>query len=90
MIGGSGSETDGMKRTLTSGRTVLTLPVNGEHGSRLGLLVVVFSRNAGKSSSFNPKMITNILAPALELIGEGLIVSQQLHAGTERIRRHRE
>ena len=85
MIVGPDSGTDGIKRTLTSGRTLLTLPVNAEHGSRLGLLVVVFSRNAGKSSSFNPTMITNILAPALELIGEGLIVSQQLHDDAQRI-----
>ena len=85
MITGPDSGADGIKRTLRSGRTLLTLPVNAGSGSRLGLLVVVFSRNAGKSSSFNPKMITNILAPALELIGEGLIVSQQLHERAQRI-----
>ncbi|MDH3374124.1 MAG: EAL domain-containing protein [Gammaproteobacteria bacterium] len=81
MLGEPESETDGIRRTLTSGRTVLTLPVSTENESKLGLLVVVFSRNAGKSSSFNPKIIINVLAPALELIGEGLIMSQQVHDG---------
>ncbi len=79
MLSGPDPETEGIRRTLTSGRTLLTFPVCTENESRLGLLVVVFSRNAGKSSSFNPKTVANILAPALELIGEGLIMSQQLH-----------
>ena len=79
IIAGSESGAECIRRTLTSGRTLLMLPVRGEDDVRLGLLVVVFSRNAGKSSSFNPKALINILSPALDLIGEGLVVSQQLH-----------
>ena len=67
-----------VRRTLTSGRTLLVLDVGDEHGGRLGLLVAVFSRNAGKSSAFNPKMLTNILRPAVDLIGESLTVGRQL------------
>ena len=90
MLSGPDAKADGLRRTLTSGRTLLTLPVTADDGARLGLLVVVFSRNAGKSSSFNPAMINNILSPALELIGEALVISGQLHstaldlAGTEK------
>jgi diguanylate cyclase (GGDEF)-like protein len=49
-----------------------------DDGGRLGLLVAVFSRNAGKASSFNPKMLANILRPAVDLIGESLIIGRQL------------
>jgi len=74
------SEKDGghIRRTLNSGRTLLVLAVSRDDGARLGILVAVFSRNAGKSSSFNPKMLANILRPAVELIGESLIIGQQL------------
>jgi hypothetical protein len=43
---------DVLRRTLSSGRTVLAFPVRGEGGRRLGNLVVLFSKNAGKSASF--------------------------------------
>ena len=67
-----------IRRTLTSGRTLLLLAVRADDGGRLGLLVAVFSRNAGKASSFNPKMLANILRPAVDLIGESLIIGRQL------------
>ena len=67
-----------LRRTLTSGRTLLLLTVRADDGDRLGLLVAVFSRNAGKASSFNPKMLANILRPAVDLIGESLIIGTQL------------
>ncbi|MDX1498537.1 MAG: EAL domain-containing protein [Woeseiaceae bacterium] len=73
-------EGDYLSRTLPSGRTVLTLPVHGEPGERQGILVAVFSRNAGKSSSFNPKMLASLLAPAVDLIGERLVIGRQLDA----------
>ena len=72
------------RRTLTSGRTLLVLDVGDEHGDRLGLLVAVFSRNAGKSSAFNPKMLANILRPAVDLIGESLTVGRQLEDAARR------
>jgi diguanylate cyclase (GGDEF)-like protein len=67
-----------IRRTLSSGRTLLLLPVHGGEESYLGSLVVVFSRNAGKSSAFNPGLITKILMPAVEMIAEGLMISQRL------------
>ncbi len=73
-----------IRRTLTSGRTLLLLTVRADGGGRLGLLVAVFSRNAGKASSFNPKMLANILRPAVDLIGESLIIGRQLEQAQRR------
>ena len=73
-----------VRRTLTSGRTLLVLDVGDEHEGRLGLLVAVFSRNAGKSSAFNPKMLASILRPAVDLIGESLTVGRQLEDAARR------
>jgi diguanylate cyclase (GGDEF)-like protein len=78
------SNSEHIRRTLTSGRTLLVLVVRGDDESRLGLLVAVFSRNAGKSSSFNPKMLAKILRPAVDLIGESLVVGQQLQDAAQR------
>ncbi len=66
-----------VRRTLKSGRTLLVLPVAGDEGHDLGLLVVVFSRNAGKSSWFNPSMLYSVLAPAVDVIGEALHLKHQ-------------
>jgi hypothetical protein len=52
--------------------------------------VAVFSRNAGKSASFNANMIANILTPAVEMIGEGLQIAERLltlEASNEEIER---
>ena len=68
----------GLRRTLTSGRTVLGLPVADDEGSLLGLLVAVFSRNAGQASSFNPTLIAGVLAPAVGVIGESLLLGQRI------------
>ena len=43
-------ELESLRRTLPSGRTLLVLAVGSEAGIRLGILIAVFSRNAGKSS----------------------------------------
>jgi diguanylate cyclase (GGDEF)-like protein len=68
-----------LRRTLTSGRTVLVLPVYGDNSDNgLGLLVSVFSKNAGKSSSFNPSMLKKILLPAVQVIGETIRLNEQL------------
>jgi diguanylate cyclase (GGDEF)-like protein len=87
----AGSEADGghIRRTLNSGRTLLVLGVSNEEDVRIGILVSVFSRNAGKSSSFNPKMLASILRPAVDLIGESLIVGQKLERASQS-RRHAE
>jgi diguanylate cyclase (GGDEF)-like protein len=77
---GSDAESEYLRRTLKSGRTLLVLPVHGDDGLDLGLLVVVFSRNAGKSSWFNPSLLVKVLAPAVEVIGEGLQLGQRLQS----------
>ena len=79
-------EGDGMlKRTLASGRTVLVFPVCDEPGHCVGALIALFSRNAGKSSSFNPGMIKSILEPALALVGDSLRVGDELAAAFSRV-----
>ena len=57
---GTDSESDILRRTLTSGRTLLVLPVQSGDNVSLGILVSMFSRNAGKSSWFNPSLLKNI------------------------------
>ena len=76
-----------LRRTLGSGRTAIVLPVYGESEERLGILVALFSKNAGKSSSFNPSSLRKILEPALELIGEGYFVARELASTVERTAR---
>ncbi len=85
---GKSEEFDFLKRTLPSGRTVLVLPVHTNGGEGLGVLVSVFSKNAGKSSWFNPSLLKNILKPAVKLIGESLRIERELTArisGSERV-----
>ncbi|MDH3746635.1 MAG: EAL domain-containing protein [Gammaproteobacteria bacterium] len=80
--------TEFLRRTLKSGRTLLVLPVTDDADQEIGLLVVVFSKNAGKSSWFNPSMLYGILAPALDIIAETLRLNQQLankHLATREI-----
>ena len=84
IIAGSEAEAESIRRTLASGRTLLVLSVQGEDEARLGILVAVFSRNAGKSSSFNPKMLASTLRPAVDLIGESLILGRQLEDAAQR------
>ena len=84
LIDGSSGEGEAIRRTLKSGRTSLALPVYDDAENRLGLLVAVFSRNAGKSSSFNPKMLVNILRPAVDLIGESLVLGQNVQAAARK------
>ena len=67
-----------LRRTLTSGRTLLVLPVSGGSDESLGILISVFSKNAGKSSSFNPNALQNILLPAVRVIGETFRLHQDL------------
>ncbi|MEJ2256015.1 MAG: EAL domain-containing protein [Woeseiaceae bacterium] len=75
---GSGDEP--LRRTLSSGRTAIALPVYGEERERTGILIALFSKNAGKSASFNPSLLQSILEPAIEVIGESLYIDQKLEA----------
>lgn len=85
-----GADDEGyLRRTLNSGRTLLVLPVDGGNARRLGLLVVVFSRNSGKSSWFNPSMLHGVLAPAVEVIAETLEAGAALELA-ESLRRETE
>ncbi len=82
IVSGSDPDASGLRRTLKSGRTVLLLPVFDDKNDGLGVLVTVFSKNAGKSSWFNPSLLREILLPAVRVIGETLSLSQQLEAAT--------
>lgn len=78
IIRGTDPESSMLRRTLTSGRTLLVLPVFGGDNEGLGILVSVFSKNAGKSSWFNPSLLQNILLPAVQVIGETLRLNHEL------------
>jgi len=67
-----------LRRTLPSGRTVLVLPVADEGQVLAGLLISMFSKNDGKSSSFNPSLLKTILEPAIEMIGESIRVGREM------------
>ena len=72
-----------LRRTLKTGRTLLVMPVQSETESNRGLLVVIFSRNAGKSSWFNPSMLYGVLAPAVDVIGEALQLNHELDRSSQ-------
>ncbi|MGB5335246.1 MAG: EAL domain-containing protein [Woeseiaceae bacterium] len=78
VITGLRGSADVFKRTLPSSRTVLVLPVPGDGDAISGILVCVFSKNVGQSSSFNPNLLKTILDPAVELIGENLRIAGKL------------
>jgi diguanylate cyclase (GGDEF)-like protein len=67
-----------LRRTLQSGRTMLILPVPFDDSEQPGMLVVGFSRNDGKSSSFNPRLLHDILAPAVGVIAETLSLRREI------------
>ena len=67
-----------LRRTLKSGRTVFSTLATSHGNEALGLLVVIFSKNAGKSSGFNPSLLYDILKPALDVIVEGLDTERRL------------
>lgn len=86
ILTGKDSESEGLRRTLNSGRTVLLLPVRDSEDEGLGVLIAVFSKNAGKSSSFNPSLLCDILKPAVHVIGETLCLNQRLDKASTRWR----
>jgi len=67
-----------LSRTLPSGRTALVISVPHETDKTAGLLIAIFSKNDGKSASFNPNLIKKVLEPAIDLIGENLRSGKQL------------
>lgn len=77
IVAGQDPDSSHLRRTLTSGRTLLVLPVYGAEKEGLGLLVTIFSRNAGKSSWFNPSLLQKILVPAVQVIGDSLRINQE-------------
>ncbi len=79
------SDASYVRRTLESGRTLLILEARNDAGTGLGHLVVVFSRNAGKSSWFNPSLLRQVLAPALDVISESLLIGNSLQALNHRV-----
>jgi diguanylate cyclase (GGDEF)-like protein len=78
LLVGEHAEASYLRRTLKSGRTLLVLPVFLDDGEAFGFLVVVFSRNAGKSSAFNPSLLSDILSPAVAVVAETLGIDHRL------------
>ena len=78
ILSGSDAQSSGLRRSLNSGRTALLLPVFDDERRGLGVLVTVFSKNAGKSSWFNPSLLREILLPAVAIIGETICLNQRL------------
>lgn len=84
IITGTDPDSSFIKRTLASGRVLVLMPVFSSAGKGLGVLITIFSRNAGKSSSFNPSLLEKILLPAAEVIGETLQLAQKLQQEKDR------
>ncbi len=84
IIAGQDPDSSHMRRTLTSGRTMLVLPVYAAKNEGLGLLITVFSKNAGKSSWFNPSLLQKILVPAVQVIGDTLRLNLERDLADER------
>ncbi len=78
ILNGKDSQSTMLRRTLPSGRTLLVLPVFGGPEESLGILVTVFSRNAGMSASFDPATLQNMLLPAMQVIGETFRLQNEL------------
>ncbi|MGB5246028.1 MAG: EAL domain-containing protein [Woeseia sp.] len=78
VISGTAADAGFMRRTLPSGRTVLLLAVRNPDGKGLGILVAVFSRNAGKASWFNPDELKACLEPVTHVIAESVQLRQKL------------
>ena len=84
IVAGQDPDSSHMRRTLTSGRTMLVLPVYGAKKEGLGLLITVFSKNAGKSSWFNPSLLQKLLVPAVQVIGDTLRLNLERDLADER------
>jgi len=78
LLFGGAREDEYVKRTLTSGRTLLLLPVYASSSEPIGTLVSVFSKNDGKSSWFNPSLLNNILEPAVKVIAEIMLLNAEV------------
>ncbi|MGB5164299.1 MAG: hypothetical protein WBN61_03510, partial [Woeseiaceae bacterium] len=78
LVAGEFPDSNYLQRSLPSGRTLLVLPVRDDAGRGQGLLMSVFSRNTGKSSSFNAQLLANILLPAVEMIGDSLLQDERM------------
>ena len=78
ILAGTDPDSSMLRRSLKSGRTALLLPVFDGENRGLGVLVTVFSKNAGKSSWFNPSLLREILLPAVAIIGETICLNQRL------------
>lgn len=75
-----------LRHTLPSGRTLLLNPISSKKLKKLGVLVLVFSKNAGKSSSFNPTLIGQVLQPAISILADTIDVHKDLDIAKGSIR----
>lgn len=83
IVAGTDPQSTMLRRTLPSGRTLLVLPVFGGRDESLGVLVTAFSKNEGKSSSFDPGALQARLLPAVQIFGETFRLNQQLQSTEE-------
>ncbi|MBT8077683.1 MAG: EAL domain-containing protein [Gammaproteobacteria bacterium] len=86
IVAGFVPDAEQLRQTMPSGRTVLVLPVYDEKEEGVGLLIAVFSKNAGKSSWFNPSLLKGILQPAVDMIGESLRLNRKLAVADDRVK----
>lgn len=66
------------RHTLPSGRIILLNPIQNKKLKELGWLVLVFSKNAGQSSSFNPTLIAKVLHPAISILADTIDLHRDL------------
>ena len=78
-------EKEPVRRTLPSGRTALVMPVGDDRREPLGSFVTVFSKNAGKSSWFNPRLLREILVPAVDVMSRLLVLGRRLEGAEQAI-----
>jgi diguanylate cyclase (GGDEF)-like protein len=84
ILHGTEPESTFLRRTLPSGRTILLLAIAGDESDGLGVLIAIFSRNAGKASWFNPNLIRDILLPVIDVIRDNLFLGMRLQATEQR------
>jgi len=77
-VDADGETSEFLRKTLKTGRTLLLMPVGNDEQPEVGMLVCVFSKNAGKSSWFNPRVLHSVLKPALAILAESVTLNDQV------------
>lgn len=72
------------RRTVASGRVLLGVPVGKGESRPVAVLVAVFSRNVGQSSSFDSAGLRKSLSPVLNVVADIVTLDNKLHQAAER------